>query len=133
MKFSLSKIAPYLLTITVFMIVSIAYFSPVLEGKKIQQGDITQFKGSSKEIADFRAENNAEPYWTNATFGGMPAYAVSAYYPYDFINKLDNLIRFLPRPAYGARPFFTLRKRAYCLRSICTIGLFFHFTFFYSF
>ena len=92
MKFSLSKIAPYLLAIIVFMIVSIAYFSPVLEGKKIQQGDITQFKGSSKEIADFRAENNAEPYWTNATFGGMPAYAVSAYYPYDFINKLDNLI-----------------------------------------
>ena len=99
MKFSLSKIAPYLLAIIVFMIVSIAYFSPVLEGKKIQQGDITQFKGSSKEIADFRAEYNTEPYWTNATFGGMPAYAVSAYYPYDFINKLDNLIRFLPRPA----------------------------------
>ena len=99
MKFSLSKIAPYLIAIIVFMIVSIAYFSPVLEGKKIQQSDITQFKGSSKEIADFRAENNAEPYWTNATFGGMPAYAVSAYYSYDFINKLDNLIRFLPRPA----------------------------------
>ncbi|GGK57829.1 MULTISPECIES: YfhO family protein [Flavobacteriaceae] len=99
MKFSLNKIAPYLIAIAVFMVVSITYFSPVLEGKKIQQGDITQFKGSSKEIADFRAENNAEPYWTNATFGGMPAYAVSAYYPYDFINKLDNLIRFLPRPA----------------------------------
>ena len=99
MKFSLNKIAPFLIAIAVFMVVSIAYFSPVLEGKKIQQGDITQFKGSSKEIADFRAENNAEPYWTNATFGGMPAYAVSAYYSYDFINKLDNLIRFLPRPA----------------------------------
>ncbi|UMB54260.1 YfhO family protein [Lutibacter sp. A64] len=99
MKFSLNKFAPYLIAIIVFMVVSIAYFSPVLEGKKIQQSDITQFKGSSKEIADFRAENNAEPYWTNATFGGMPAYVVSAYYSYDFINKLDNLIRFLPRPA----------------------------------
>jgi hypothetical protein len=99
MKFSLAKIAPYLIAIAVFMVVSVAYFSPVLEGKKIQQSDITQFKGSSKEIADFRAENNEEPYWTNATFGGMPAYAVSAYYSYDFINKLDNLIRFLPRPA----------------------------------
>jgi len=99
MKFSLNKFAPYLIAILVFMAISIAYFSPVLEGKKIQQSDITQFKGSSKEIADFRAENNAEPYWTNATFGGMPAYVVSAYYSYDFINKLDNLIRFLPRPA----------------------------------
>ncbi len=99
MKFSINKFAPYLIAISVFMAISIAYFSPVLEGKKIQQSDITQFKGSSKEIADFRAENNAEPYWTNATFGGMPAYVVSAYYSYDFINKLDNLIRFLPRPA----------------------------------
>ncbi|SNR30123.1 YfhO family protein [Lutibacter flavus] len=99
MNFSIKKVAPYLIAIVIFIVVSLAYFSPVLEGKKIQQSDITQFKGSSKEIADFRAENKTEPYWTNATFGGMPAYAVSAYYSYDFINKLDNLIRFLPRPA----------------------------------
>ncbi|REE82216.1 membrane protein YfhO [Lutibacter oceani] len=99
MNFSIKKVAPYLIAIVTFMLVSVAYFSPVLEGKKIQQSDITQFKGSSKEIVDFRKENKTEPYWTNATFGGMPAYAVSAYYSYDFINKLDNLIRFLPRPA----------------------------------
>ena len=99
MNFSIKKVAPYLIAIITFIVVSVAYFSPVLEGKKIQQSDITQFKGSSKEIVDFRNENNEEPYWTNATFGGMPAYAVSAYYSYDFIKKLDNLIRFLPRPA----------------------------------
>lgn len=99
MNFSIKKAVPYLIAIVTFIVVSLAYFSPVLEGKKIQQSDITQFKGSSKEIVDFRAENKTEPYWTNATFGGMPAYAVSAYYSYDFINKLDNLIRFLPRPA----------------------------------
>jgi len=29
----------------------------------------------------------------------MPAYQVSAYYPHDYIQKLDRLIRFLPRPA----------------------------------
>lgn len=96
MKFK--KIVPFSIAILIFVIASLAYFSPVLEGKKIEQTDITQFIGSSKEIKDFRAKYDEEPYWTNATFGGMPAYTVSAYYPHDYIKKLDSLIRFLPRP-----------------------------------
>jgi len=99
MNFSIKKITPYLIALVCFVFVALAYFSPVLEGKKLQQSDITQFIGSSKEIADFRAENNEEPYWTNATFGGMPSYVVSTYYPNNFIKKLDSVLRFLPRPA----------------------------------
>lgn len=99
MKISLKKIAPYLIAILTFVFVALAYFSPVLEGKKIQQSDITQFIGSSKEIVDFRKEYGKEPYWTNATFGGMPSYVVSTYYPNEFIKKLDRVLRFLPRPA----------------------------------
>ncbi len=93
------KIVPFLIAIAVFVIVSLAYFSPVLEGKKLFQSDIAQFKGVSKEIVDFRKEYQQEPYWTNRVFGGMPAYNVSAYYPYNYIQKLDKLLRFLPRPA----------------------------------
>ncbi len=99
MKFSIKEITPYIIAITTFVLVSLAYFSPILQGKKIQQSDITQFIGSSKEIADFRKEHNEEPYWTNTSFGGMPSYAVSTYYPNDFIKKVDKLLRFLPRPA----------------------------------
>ncbi len=93
------KIIPFLITILVFVIVSLAYFSPVLEGKKLFQSDIAQFRGVSKEIVDFRVEHNKEPYWTNRAFGGMPAYNVSAYYPHNYIKKADLLLRFLPRPA----------------------------------
>jgi hypothetical protein len=53
----------------------------------------------AKEIVDFRIEKNAEPYWTGASFSGMPAYQVSAYYPNDFVRYLDRTLRFLPRPA----------------------------------
>ena len=90
---------PYLIAILVFVIASILYFNPVLKGEKIKQTDITQFKGMSKEIADYRAEKGEEPYWTGTAFSGMPAYQLSAYYPNDFIKKLDSLLRFLPRPA----------------------------------
>lgn len=99
MNFSIKKITPYLVALVTFIFVAVVYFSPILEGKKIQQGDITQFIGSSKEIVDFRKEHKQEPYWTNATFGGMPSYAVSTYYPNNFIKKLDSALRFLPRPA----------------------------------
>ena len=96
---SIKKILPYLVSVVVFALVSLIYFHPVLEGKKIEQSDIRQFIGMSKEIVDYRAEFDEEPYWTNAAFGGMPSYQVSTYYPNDFIKKIDSVIRFLPRPA----------------------------------
>ena len=93
------KIFIYLGLILLFIIASLAYFSPVLQGKKLSQSDITQFQGMVKEINDYRAEENKEPYWTGASFSGMPAYQISAYYPNDFVRLLDKSLRFLPRPA----------------------------------
>ncbi|MEN8124170.1 MAG: YfhO family protein [Bacteroidota bacterium] len=93
------KIIPYLIAVLSFIVISLAYFSPVLEGKKLYQNDIAHFRGMSKEIQDFRAENSEEPYWTDRAFGGMPSYQLSTYYPNDYIKKIDNLLRFLPRPA----------------------------------
>ena len=90
---------PYLLSLFVFMGIALAYFSPVLKGEKILQSDIQQFRGMAKEIQDYRAKYDKEPYWTDAAFGGMPSYQLSTYYPHDYIKKIDSLIRFLPRPA----------------------------------
>ena len=53
----------------------------------------------AKEQNDFRANDHAEPYWTNSSFGGMPTYQMGANYPHDYIGKLDDVLRFLPRPA----------------------------------
>jgi len=94
-----TKIFRYIVAVLFFVLAAVIYFHPILNGKKIQQSDITQFRGMAKEIQDYRAQNNAEPYWTGASFSGMPAYPISAYYPNDFIRSLDKLLRFLPRPA----------------------------------
>ena len=93
------KILPYAIAVVIFIITSLIYFNPVLKGKQLQQSDITQFRGLSKEIADYRLEKGEEPYWTGSAFSGMPAYQLSAYYPNDFIKEVDSLLRFLPRPA----------------------------------
>lgn len=95
----LKKLIPYLAAIVIFVAASIIYFHPVLKGQKIMQSDITQFRGMAKEIVDYREANDKEPYWTGASFSGMPAYQISAYYPNDFVRVLDKALRFLPRPA----------------------------------
>ena len=82
-----------------FIIAALAYFSPVLQGKVMYQHDIAQYTGMAKEQNDFRKSKDQEPYWTNSAFGGMPTYQLGANYPYNYIKKLDRLIRFLPRPA----------------------------------
>jgi hypothetical protein len=95
----LKKLIPYSIAIAIFIIASLTYFYPVLKGQKIAQSDITQFRGMVQEIKDFRADKKTEPYWTGASFSGMPAYQISAYYPNDFVRTIDRALRFLPRPA----------------------------------
>ena len=94
-----NKIVQILIALLVFVIATLAYFSPILKGERLFQSDIAQFRGVSKEIVDYRKQYGEEPYWTNRAFGGMPAYVVSAYYPHNYIKKADQLLRFLPRPA----------------------------------
>ena len=82
-----------------FILVSLIYFYPVLQGKQIFQSDIAQYTGMAKEQNDFRAAEHSEPYWTNSAFGGMPTYQLGANYPNDYVGKIDDVLRFLPRPA----------------------------------
>jgi hypothetical protein len=95
----LERIYPHAIAIFGFILISLIYFYPVLQGKKIAQSDIAQYTGMAKEQNDFRATENAEPYWTNSAFGGMPTYQLGANYPHEYINKFDATLRFLPRPA----------------------------------
>ena len=99
MTFNFKKLIPHLVVVLLFIIASLVYFYPVLQGKKIFQSDIVQYTGMAKEQNDFRKAHDEEPYWTNSAFGGMPTYQLGANYPHNYVKKLDNIIRFLPRPA----------------------------------
>ncbi len=99
MNINLKKIVPFLLAIIGFIIVSLAYFSPVLQGKKIVQSDIVQYIGMAKQQIDIREQTGKEMYWNDHAFAGMPTYQLGAKYPHNYIKKLDLFLRFLPRPA----------------------------------
>ncbi|UKM63920.1 YfhO family protein [Flavobacteriaceae bacterium GSB9] len=99
MQFSFKRLLPHILVLLGFVVIALAYFNPVLQGKAIYQNDIVQFIGMSKQQKDFKAETGEETYWTNAAFGGMPTYQLGARYPHNYIKKFDLALRFLPRPA----------------------------------
>lgn len=99
MSDSLKKILPHILMFLGFVVVSLLYFNPVLQGKQILQSDIKQYNGMAKQQNDFREQTGEETFWTNSAFGGMPTYQLGAHYPHNYIKKLDHGIRFLPRPA----------------------------------
>ncbi|RZS93610.1 YfhO family protein [Aquimarina brevivitae] len=95
----LKRFLPHILVVIGFIIASLAYFNPVLSGKKMLQNDIVQYTGMAKQQIDFRAQTGEEPFWTDSAFGGMPTYQLGAQYPHHYIKNLDRIIRFLPRPA----------------------------------
>lgn len=89
----LKKLLPHIIVVAAFFAISIAYFSPLLDGKKIQQGDVINWLGTAKEAIDYREQNdNEEPLWTNSLFGGMPTYQISTLYPANWSSKINNLL-----------------------------------------
>lgn len=99
MNFNVKQFLPHIVAMLLFVVASLLYFSPVLQGKQIKQHDISQYIGMSKQHKDFNKTTENDTYWTDAAFGGMPTYQLGAKYPHNYIKKLDLLLRFLPRPA----------------------------------
>jgi len=66
----------HLVVILLFIGISFAYFNPLLEGKTLQQSDMTQVSGMSRELDQFHEETGEYSQWTNSMFSGMPAFHV---------------------------------------------------------
>ena len=94
----LHKSTPYLIVVALFLVISLAYFSPVLEGKKLQSSDGTHFKGMAKEIVDYREATGKEALWSNNMFSGMPAYLTSTLYPGEWFAKVPRVITAISQP-----------------------------------
>ena len=95
-----TKIKSHALIVLLFALISFAYFSPLLEGKRIDGHDVKTWIGMSKEISDYRENTGEEALWTNSLFSGMPAYQISVKYSANLIKYVDKVISLgFPRPA----------------------------------
>jgi hypothetical protein len=91
---------PHLIAIVIFAIVAIVYCRPALEGKVLQQQDITQWKGMAQDALSYAEKNGHTPMWSNSMFGGMPTFQTTGVpgfaYSVGFLDQLFTLK--LPEP-----------------------------------
>ena len=84
---------PHIIAVAIFAIVAIIYCKPALEGKVLQQSDITQWKGMAQDAFAFKEKNGNFPLWSNSMFGGMPAYQTTGVGGFEYsVGWIDQLL-----------------------------------------
>ena len=91
---------PHIIAVAAFIIISLIYCKPALQGKVLQQSDIMHWKGMSKDIQDYRdTHDGMAPLWTINMFSGMPGFQIATnnnnYLSY-YANEAFSL--FIPKP-----------------------------------
>ena len=82
-----------------FALITLVYFSPILEGKRIKQHDVEMYKGMSKEITDYREASGEQTLWTNSMFGGMPAWNIAVSNKSNLMGRVSKLLNLgFPNP-----------------------------------
>lgn len=70
------KALPHITAVLLFLLLPAIYFSPQLEGKKLNQHDTNTATGMAREITEYNKSHADLALWTNSMFGGMPAYLI---------------------------------------------------------
>lgn len=71
-----ARLLPHLIAFVVFLLVAVLYCQPALEGKVVNQSDVTHWKGAIHQSQQYQETHGQYPLWTNALFSGMPAFQI---------------------------------------------------------
>lgn len=78
MSFDIKQLIPHIVSFAAILLVSILYFLPQFQGKKLTQSDTISYTAISHEAKEYQKETGEAALWTDAIFGGMPTYQISA-------------------------------------------------------
>lgn len=67
---------PHIIAIIAFLAITMIYFSPLIDGKVLVQGDVKHFQGSAQELREYYDKEGQSSAWTGSMFSGMPAYQI---------------------------------------------------------
>ncbi|MBO4634169.1 MAG: YfhO family protein [Bacteroidales bacterium] len=99
-KTLLKKIGIALGILAFFLALSYGFVPQVLDGKIVNQSDISGYVGMSHEMESWNKEHPDNPtYWTDSMFGGMPTTAISTRNNGDYTQVLYDLLFTGKRPA----------------------------------
>lgn len=99
-KNALSKFTPHIVAALLFIIISLFYFSPVLEGKQLLGHDSESWMCMSKESLDHNETNDDVTLWTNSMFGGMPNYQITMHQHFNLVKYIEDVFRLFPLPVF---------------------------------
>ncbi|KIC92715.1 YfhO family protein [Flavihumibacter solisilvae] len=74
----LKTATPHIIAILIFLVVSVIYCQPALQGKVVEQHDIQGWKGMAQQSFEFKEQHGHFPLWSNSMFSGMPAYTFTS-------------------------------------------------------
>lgn len=96
----LKNFYPHLIAIFILLVLSLRYSLPLVDGKTLNQNDVIQSKGASKELQDYHDKTGEYPLWTNSMFSGMPTYQVYLDYPMSLTVHVGRFLAYqvLPEP-----------------------------------
>jgi len=77
-NFDWKKLLPHVIAVVVFILVAVVYCKPTLEGKVLQQTDVTLWKTMAQNSFDYQKKHGEFPLWSNAIFSGMPAFQITS-------------------------------------------------------
>ncbi|MCR4565508.1 MAG: hypothetical protein K5651_05395, partial [Bacteroidales bacterium] len=92
--------ALYLGVILFFIGLSYFFVPEVLDGKVLNQADITQWQGMSHEVQEWnKAHPDDKTLWTDSMFGGMPIVGMYDDFEGDYTKWIYKVLMGLDRPA----------------------------------
>lgn len=91
-KIDWKGLMPHIIAVSIFLLITLVYFAPVLEGKDIRQADAVGSMGWGKDARDYHEESGEYSYWSNSMFSGMPCNYTFAPQPANTFKPLGNII-----------------------------------------
>ena len=101
---NIQKLKPVLIftgIMALFIVLSVLYFSPVLKGFGLPQMDQTHAEGMAQELVEYEDATGERVHWTNAMFGGMPAYQIRGDASNNIFSYINSILRL-------GLPYFTV-------------------------
>lgn len=92
----IKTLLPYLVAIVSFLLFSVLYCAPMLQGKIVNASDTNNWKGAAHQTQEYYEQTGEYSWWTGSMFSGMPNYQVNSCIPSHYVSHtiVNKILKF---------------------------------------
>lgn len=98
-KIVFKKAGPYVLALTLFVILAYGFMPQILSDKRLVQSDVSSWEGMAQESREYNATHREPTLWTNSMFCGMPTVTISMPVKGNYLDPIYQFLFLGKRPA----------------------------------